>query len=115
MYMNNLLLLVLASSTSSDDDQSDPIMRAVNAAKQAARVEALKTASNYMKQSAAAAAGVNAENGVPIYLDNLFNPAKFNAPDEICTIWMKVPMEADDDKENRQISLNTMEEKVNES
>ena len=68
-------------------------MRAVNAAKQAAREEALKTASNYVKQSAAVA-GINPENGVPIHLDNLFNPTKFKAPNEICTVWMKVPMEA---------------------
>ena len=33
--------------------------------------------------SAAAAAGINPENGVPIYLDNLFNPNKFTAPNEI--------------------------------
>ena len=104
--------------TASDDEEkandNDPVQRAVNAAKLAAREEIQKAAQEYIRQSAAAA-GINPENGVPLTLDKLFNPLKFKSPNDICTEWMKAPMDTDDDKENRQISLNTMEEKVKES
>ena len=65
------------------------ISRAVNAAK----AEAIKAAATYIRKSAPWPAGINPDNGVPVHLDNLFNPAKFKTPNDICSIWMKVPMD----------------------
>ena len=95
-----------SSSSSTADAVQDAIQQAVEAAKAAALEVVRRSAHD---------AGINPDNGVPMHLDNLFNPDKFESPNDVCTKWMRVQIDVDEGKDSRVISLTTIDQKVDSS
>ena len=96
-----------SSSVTQSSSTADAVQNAIQQAVQAAKAAALEVV-----HRSARSAGMNPDNGIPLHLDNLFNPSKFQSPNDICTMWMKVPVDLDETKDSRVISLTTIDEKI---
>ena len=95
-----------SSSSSTADAVQDATQQAVEAAKAAALEVARRSAHD---------AGVNPDDGAPTRLDNLFNPDKFESPNDACAKWMRAQIDVDEGKDSRVISLTTIDQKVDSS